>query len=320
MSATVPVPAPPAPLSPPELRSSRQHLHWSAWVGLAALGWLAFSALTLLIPRIENDQLAYTAQWASVVIGMLLLLSILLAAERPRWPVAVRIGMFAGGTLMVLTAYLAQFPWPLVKPLVALGLMAVAVPVGYWIGERMEKVTNLIPLAIAMSLADIFSLFFKGPTKVIVDDLTTHYERVEAVAAQAPPAEVAARVAELRAPLADFIIVHFPIAGHEMTSPLLGIGDFVVLAFLFRAAWVHHMSVRLVFASAALSILAALGVAATLNMGVPALPFIAVGTISVLWLSQPRIRRLDRQERVLSVAVVAIFVGLIVATYLRALL
>jgi hypothetical protein len=320
MSATVPAPAPPTPLSSPEPRSRRHHLHWTTWVGIAALGWLAFSALTLLIPRIENYQLAYTAQWASVVLGMLLLLSILLAAERPRWPVAVRVGMFAGGVLMVLAAYWTQFPWPLIKPLVALGLMAVAVPIGYWIGERMEKVTNLIPLAIAMSLADIFSLFIQGPTKRIADDLTTHYERVAAVASQAPPAEAAQRIAELRAPLADFIIVHFPIAGHEMTSPMLGIGDFVVLAFLFRAAWVHHMSARLVFASAALSILAALWTAELLRMPVPGLPFIAIGTISVLWLSQPRMRKLDRQERVLSVAVVAIFVGLIVATYLRALI
>jgi hypothetical protein len=227
--------------------------------------------------------------------------------------------MFSGGLGVVLAAYFFNLHGYSLKPLIALALMALAVPVGYWIGERMEKITNLIPLAIAMSLADIFSVF-QGPTKVIATKLTDYTDKVASVAASHAPHEAAKIIAEMKAPLADYIIVHFPIAGQQQTTPILGIGDFVVLAFLFRAAWVHHVSPRLMLAAAAGSIFAALGLSTALEMPLPALPFIAIGTLSVLWLSQPRVRRMDRQEVVLSFAVIAIFGALITGKYLSALL
>jgi hypothetical protein len=300
----------------PETCETRfEFTHANLWVAVTAAGWLIFAILTLGLPKMEGN-VAIVAQILSVVIGMLLLLSILLAAERPRWPLGMRIAMFTGGTSVVLLCYFMNWKQPELKPIIALALMGLAVPVGYWIGERMEKITNLIPLAIAMSLADIFSVF-QGPTKVIATNLETHYEKVAAIAAKGG-AHAAQQIAELRAPLADYIIVHFPIAGMQTTLPILGIGDFVVLAFLFRAAWVHHVSPRLVIGAAAGSIFAALLLSNTLNMPLPALPFIAIGTISVLWLSVPRLRQLDRQEVVLSVAVIGVFGALITGKYLTA--
>src|SRR6185436_844729 len=145
----------------------------------------------------------------------------------------------AGGAGFVPLAWAFNLKNPELKPLIALALMGLAVPVGYWIGERMEKITNLIPLAIAMSLADIFSIF-QGPTKVIATRLTDYTDKVASVAATHAAPEAARIIAEMKAPLADYIIVHFPLAGMQ-TTPVLGIGDFVVLAFLFRAAWVHHV-------------------------------------------------------------------------------
>jgi hypothetical protein len=100
---------------------------------------------------------------------------------------------------------------------------------------------------------------------------------------------------------------------------VLGIGDFVVLAFLFRAAWVHHISPRLVFGAAACSVFVALFCTNVLGMALPALPYIAIGTIAVLYLGVPRVRQLDRQEVVLSLIVVGLFGALITGKYLTAL-
>jgi hypothetical protein len=302
----------------PETTESRfefSHANW--WVLVTALAWLAFAALTLAVPPISG-KLEPFAQTGSVIIGMLLLLTVLLAAERPRWSLLVRNLMFWGGVAVVLLAYQFNLHGSDLKPLIALALMGLAVPVGYWLGERMEKITNLIPLAIAMSLADIFSVF-QGPTKVIAEKLTEHHEKLATIAANEAPQVAAQKIAELKAPLADYIIVHFPIAGLQATTPVLGIGDFVVLAFLFRAAWIHHVSPRLVFTAAAGSIFAALTLSTLLDMPLPALPFIAIGTISVLYLAVPRVRQLDRQEVVLSLAVVGVFGALITGKYLTAL-
>jgi hypothetical protein len=288
------------------------------WVVLTALGWLAFFALTLAMPILHEERLATLAMVLSVALGLTLLLVIIMAAERPRWSLRTRILMAVIGVGFVVLAYFLQLKGPEWRGLIALALMGLAVPVGYWIGERMEKITNLIPLAIAMSLADIFSVF-QGPTKKIAEDLTVYHERVQAAnaAAVASGSQV---VEQFRAPLADFIVVHFPLAGQQGTSPVLGIGDFIVLAFMFRAAWVHHVSPRLMLGSALLSIFIALVYTNTLNMPLPALPFIALGMMSVLWLSQPRMRRLDRQEVVLSLVVVAIFGALITGKWVKGML
>ncbi|MDQ3023190.1 MAG: hypothetical protein M3R04_02210 [bacterium] len=298
-----------------ETRTEFAHANW--WPVITGAAWLAFSALTLGVPMLDGG-IAVAARVASVVLGMVLLLTILMAAERPKWSLSTRICMAAVGIGVVLLAYFLNLKGSELKPLIALALMALAVPVGYWIGERMEKITNLIPLAIAMSLADIFSVF-QGPTKVIADNLTTHYKKVATLTNQGTPAAMQ-ELDTMRAPLADYIIVHFPIAGMQTSLPILGIGDFVVLAFLFRAAWVHHVSPRLMLCAAAGSIFAALLVSNALSMPLPALPFIAIGTIAVLFLTQPRLRRLDRQEVVLSLVVVALFGALITGKYLNALM
>ena len=54
-------------------------------------------------------------------------------------------------------------------------------------------------------------------------------------------------------------------------------------------------------------------------MAIPALPFIAAGVIGYLLIANPRVRRLDRQETVLSICVAALFIVLMAARYVNAL-
>jgi hypothetical protein len=298
-----------------------RHGFWAerGWVLLSFAAWLLFAYVTLLMPapidaHSGDGPLAFASRIASVLLGILALLAILMAGERALWTPPARWAMFTIGAALAFLPWIFQLNQPELKPLVAVGLLLMALPVGYWIGDRMEKVTNLIPLAVAMSLADIFSVY-QGPTKEIAAQIGEYHERVNAAAA----AGGADAVARLKAPLADFVLVHFPIVGFGTTSPVLGVGDFVILAFLYRAAWVHHISPTLMLVSSFLSIVVTLCVGYYFNMPLPALPFIAVGTLAGLWLKDARIRRLDRQEIVLSFAVVGIFGALIGAKLLRGL-
>ncbi len=118
------------------------------------------------------------------------------------------------------------------------------------------------------------------------------------------------------APLGDFIIVHLPLAGTGASMPVLGIGDFIIFAFLFRAAWVHHISPAAVFAAGFVSTIAALFASNLTGIALPALPFIALGTVGWLLLTQPRMRKLDRQETALSIGVIAVFSALLLVTWL----
>jgi len=282
------------------------------WLLIGGTAWLLFFAAALNYPASQYPGLL--PQVSSILIGITMLLATLLASERPYWPAWMRWVLFCCGIIFVGLPYVLSASEPGVKAFVALGLLMVALPVGYWIGDRMEKVTNLVPLAIGMSLADIFSVSH-GFSRKVAEDVTRHQEEVaQVIADQAPQQGMAAAIsqaAQLKAPLSDFIIVHLPIAGTGMSQPVLGIGDFVILAFIFRSAWVHAIPARAVFWPALISVVAALTLSQMLGIPLPALPFIALGCIGWLWLAHPRIRKLDRQEVVLSLAVAAVFLALI---------
>ena len=70
------------------------------WTLLAALGWLVFFAATVFIP-VHEDGVPVIGQVASILLGVVILMVILLAGERPRWSMPVRLGMFITGVLAV---------------------------------------------------------------------------------------------------------------------------------------------------------------------------------------------------------------------------
>lgn len=292
------------------------------WLGLSVAAWLAFFAVAMAVPVLEDGPLILL-QAGSVLLGVMILSSILLAGERPRFSPRLRWAMFGCGLAAMLIPYALNLQLPAVRALATLGLLAVALPVGYWIGDRMEKATNLIPLAVAMSLADIYSVL-QGPSRVVGEKLLTHYDevaaRVSQLGSEATPQQIAEATAVLRAPLADFIVVHIPLAGLRSTVPVLGIGDFIALGFLFRAAWLHRLNARGIYISALLAIVAALATSLLSHRVIPALPFIALGVIGWLLISTPRLRRLDRQELLLTIGVAALFAMLMLARWLRELL
>ena len=291
------------------------------WVAVAGLVWLAFFWAVLSIPLATEPPVF--AQVAAILAGVLLLIVILLLGERPYWPAPARWWIFCLGAGLIVLAFVFNIRMPEMRGVLALGLMAVALPVGYWVGDRLEKISNLIPVAIAFACADIFSVY-QGPSKRVVEELAEHQQVLDTVrleaAANMPP-ELAAEAADkaaaaIRAPLVDYVVVHMPVPGASV--PVLGIGDFVIVALLFRAAWIYGLSPLAIAVSSLLSITVALAVSQLTGTAIPALPFIAVGVVGWLALTNPAVRRLSRQEIVLSIAVVLIFAALYAARWVYA--
>ncbi|MCC7479103.1 hypothetical protein IT575_11675 [bacterium] len=300
-------PGPPPAAHRPFLVDNAPEHHKAArwWTLLAGAAWVSFFLLTLAFPK-QPDGGSVTLQLLSVAIGIVVLCGLLIASQRPFWSVFARTFMFLAGVLVVTGLYALNLHSGIVPAFTALALMVIALPLGYWIGEKMERATHLIPLALTMSMADIYSVA-QGPTKKIAEDLVAHQEKVAEVTRQAGQAVAS----ELRTPLADYIIVHLPLAGSGQSSPVLGMGDFIILAFLFRAAWVHHIHPGKVFAASVLSVFVALCAALLLNKPLPALPFIGIGTIGLLLITEPRMRRLNRMEVVCSIIGVGVFLVLL---------
>lgn len=296
------------------------------WTLVGALAWLGFFAITVNLPSVQEfpDMASLLLQVAAIVIGIGLLFMVILAGESTDWPAWSRYTMFAGGVAsIVLPVALADNSLPL-RALSTLGLILIAVPVGYWVGDRMEKVTNLVPLAVAMAFADIYSVF-RGPSKKIVEGMEEHQQKVAEAMAEAiknaPPEEAATAAAaaahSVKVPWVNYLFVHMPLPIHE-AAPVMGVGDFVILAFLFRAAWVHGLDKRLIYGTTLVMAIVALAASQVFNLALPALVSIAFGTIFVLWFREPRMRNIDRQEVMLTFAVAALFIALMAGKWLMA--
>jgi hypothetical protein len=289
------------------------------WPLLAVLGWCAFFAAAVGAPVELHD--SFAAYVIAAPAGLAILLLVLLSGERPRWPAWSRWLMFACGVALVAVPYALNLHAPSIRALAGLGLVLLALPAGYWIGDRMEKVTNLIPLAVAMSGADVYSVY-QGPSHAVSKHISSYYTQVESTVQKlgpsASPQQVEQATAAIREPLGNYLVVHMPVPGSHYTQPVLGIGDFIVLAFLFRAAWVHRLNPLGVFCAGLASVLAALVLSSATGQALPALPVIALGVVGYLWVATPRIRKLDRQEIMLTWIVAALFSALILSKWLLA--
>lgn len=297
-----------------------------AWTLIAAIAWLCFFGLTVSLPSVEQFTIAMSVslQVGAIIVGMGLLFMVIMAGESTTWPAWSRYLMFAGGVCSItLPVILADNSLPL-RALSTLGLILISVPVGYWVGDRMEKVTNLVPLTVAMAFADIFSVF-QGPSRRIVEGMNEYQQKVAAAVAEAqkavPPeqaASAAATAAEsVRLPWVNYLFVHMPLPIGD-AAPVMGVGDFVILAFLFRAAWVHRLNKRLLFVTTLVTAMLALAASMVFGIALPALVSIAFGTIIVLVIAEPRMRRIDRQELMLTFAVVGLFLGLMAIKWFMA--
>jgi hypothetical protein len=300
-----------------------------SWTLATAGAWLVFCWAAYNTPQFTAFPdspvfgLAITMQTLSVMLAVGILLALLFASTKATLAPALRTGLFAVGILGIALLYWLNDHGPVATALLALDLCAVALPIGYWLGSQMQRVSHLIPLGIAMSMADIYSVA-QGPTKSLATGLSAYQGELAAKTEEAiravPPEQAAQAAAQaastVKAPLVSYLLVHVPLVGQQSTAPAIGIGDLIALAFIFRAAWVHRLNPGLAFIYAFICTVGAMATAQLTGMAIPALPIIAGGMLAALAMSDARLRRLDRQEVLLSIGVVLLFGALLAAKWI----
>lgn len=284
--------------------SGRRFTGPAIWAALSALGWLVWFALAFALPR--KDDPAVALQAAGIAIGLSLLGLVTYCATRPDWPRWARLTLLTGGLAALGAAWAFNLTQPWMYAFWTLAVVAAALGVGQWLGNHLERPAHLLPLCVALSLADIYSVW-NGPTRHIAKAIMSY--QTEAAGALASGGVAA--MERVRAPLVSFFVAHLPAPGQGIAVPVLGIGDFVALSFLLRSAWRFGLGPLSLLGSALLGTAAALSLSQTLALPLPALPFILAACLGWLWLRQPAVRKLRRSEGLLTAVVIMLFAGLI---------
>ena len=174
-------------------------------------------------------------------------------------------------------------------------LVSAATTFGLWLSTEIEKPGHLLPVCIIAAGVDIISVA-KGPSSVVVKQLTEHMEYVTAGLTHLPP-------------YTSFLILRYPQPGQGL-GLMLGVGDLAFFAILAGSV------IRMELPRANIPLLAlwgycALIVSIFLQIGIPALPFIGLGFI--LW--NIKKIKLNKTEMLITIVftVVLIVTGVVVA-------
>jgi hypothetical protein len=183
-------------------------------------------SLAILGVSLIGSQLSGTSLWWSTAFMLLqlylaaqLLLPILLLKEEKR---SRHFYLFWGGTLLLCIWLINQFPnLPLQQPLTAIKsgfLMLVATLVGAALARYVQRLWEIIPIGIAMTLADFASWMF-GPTANFTEQLKQYYRHPIG-----PP------------PMIDMVLIKFATPGSDMLVPVFGISDWIMVVFFVMVA------------------------------------------------------------------------------------
>lgn len=155
-------------------------------------------------------------------------------------------------------------------------LLFISTVIGAALSSAVKRVAELIPICITAAVADWISVI-KGPTKEMVESLTTYYEAgMEGIP-----------------PMVDFIVIKVGIPGYSIPMPLFGMTDWIFIILLSSALvrlqrvdnlfwrW-GNRKIYLYFPVAAAALFTGVIWAQTINSYIPAMVFIS--TIFLLFL------------------------------------
>lgn len=128
--------------------------------------------------------------------------------------------------------------------------LIVAAGIGLWIGEGIDKITHLIPLALVAGIADIWSVF-AGATSVIVVSSAFHY-----------------------------FFLRLPVFGMSSIPPLIGLTDYLFFAIFFQATIKFGLPLKKNIALLSISFPITSWLALYCGLGLPVLPF--MGALFIL--------------------------------------
>jgi len=191
-------------------------------------------------------------------------------------------------------------------------LVLFACVAGHWLVMPLKRPSEFIPIGMAVALSDIFSVF-SGPTRNFAEDISDYYR--EGMTGPVP--------------LVDFFLVKMPMPGHEYFMPVFGISDWIVIAVLSAGALrldlndnifslvgstQGHNKSRAFFPVAAIGLILSIVIARSLNLYLPALPFIVIVFLGIMAAKYPAVRKLGPEE-IRAMMIVGILMATLMAVF-----
>lgn len=134
-------------------------------------------------------------------------------------------------------------PWLIM--LLCLCQLTLAAGLGLWIGEGIDEISHLIPVAIVATVADIWSVAAGATAKIIIS------------------------------PIINYFLLRFPMFGNASIPYLIGLTDFLFFAIFYQAARRFELGAMRNALLLTSSFLIASGAAIFFATGLPVLPFMA---------------------------------------------
>ena len=191
-------------------------------------------------------------------------------------------------------------------------LVLFACVAGHWLVTPLKRPSEFIPIGMAVALSDIFSVF-SGPTRNFAENISDYYHN-----GMTGPA-----------PLVDFFLVKMPMPGNEYFMPVFGIPDWIVVAVLSAGALRFKMDdnvfslagstqrqnqSHLFFPVAAIGLIFSIMVARSMNLYLPALPFIVIVFLGIMAAKYPAVRKLGPEE-MRAMMIVGFLMGVLMALF-----
>lgn len=130
--------------------------------------------------------------------------------------------------------------------LLALVQLTLASGIGLWIGQGIDEIAHLLPVAIVATVADIWSVSAGATAKIVVSSAI------------------------------NFFLLRFPLPGYSAIPYLIGLTDFLFFAVFFQAAVRFNLGVKKNLLLLLSSFFIAVSAAIFFATGLPVLPFMAM--------------------------------------------
>lgn len=191
-------------------------------------------------------------------------------------------------------------------------LVLFACVAGHWLVIPLKRPSEFIPIGMAVALSDIFSVF-SGPTRNFAKEISDYYR--EGMTGPAP--------------LVDFFLVKMPMPGNDYFMPVFGISDWIVVAILSAGALRFDLNdnifslagstqrpnkSRAFFPVAAIGLILSIVIARSMNIYLPALPFIVIVFLGTMAAKYPAVRNLGAEE-IRAMMIVGFLMGVLMALF-----
>lgn len=226
------------------------------WLSAAFIGLQLFAAVQLLLPALlfhpENRTRSFYLFWA----------------------------IFLALCVWLINQLAAVGTWLLLLAVVKSGLLLlVATLIGSALARYVNRLWEIVPISIVMTLADFYS-WSSGPTAGFSETIRQYYQ-----APEGPP------------PMIDMVLVKLAVPGSTVLAPVFGISDWIMVVFFAVVASRHGVNDNLVGTKgetlarqgrigrylpvSLVALFAAIVLAQTTGLFIPALPLIAL--IMLIW-------------------------------------